>query len=856
MKKILLIDGNGLIFRAYFATATRMSMNNQGVPTNAIYLFSSILMRLLEKRDFDDIMVALDSPGKKFRHKEYQNYKANRKEVPLELKLQFEPIKEFLNICNIKTIEIEGYEADDIIGTITSHAKEHNVKIEVYTGDKDLLQLINDNTIVNMMHKGLSEVEPFDEAHLKEVYGIRPLQIIDVKSLMGDTSDNIPGVKGVGEKTAYDLIYKYDTLNGIYEHIEEIKGKLKEKLINDKEMAFLSYELATIYTNVTLDLSILDDVYTDYDKVKLNKFFKQYNIKSLLKYTVEEQETQQLTTTVNIVDKVSKDLLVNDSFIYVDIDNENYHYGNIKGLAIANNNKSEYITTDYISFDFDLIDYLADKNIRKNVFDGKQAYISLRKLGITLQNISFDLLLAAYLINQDFKKISDVFAYYDITLPSIAKNASVMDDAIYCQSIVEACNIIKPLLVNKIKEIDNEDLLYKIEQPLSLILAEIEINGVLIDSKLLKELDVEYSSIINKLEKEIHLLANHEFNINSPKQLAELLFDELNLPCNKKRSTGADDLKAISDLHPIVPLILSYRKYSKLLNTYIDSFESFKFADNKIHAMFNQSTTMTGRLSSSQPNLQNLSVRDDDRKIIRKLIIAPKNYKILSLDYSQIELRILAILSKDENLLEAFKNDYDIHSATAAKINNIDIKDVSEHQRRIAKATNFGIVYGMSPWGLSEQLNISLKEANEIINKFFATYPKVKEFLDNSISSCQKDGYVTTLLKRRRVVLEINSSNYNIKEFGKRVAMNTPIQGSAADIMKLAMIKVNDYIKQYQNDVKMICQIHDELLFEVKEDIVEKISLDIKEIMENVIDNSDIKLKVSYAIGNNWLEAK
>ena len=316
MKKILLIDGNGLIFRAYFATATRMSMNNQGVPTNAIYLFSSILMRLLEKRDFDDIMVALDSPGKKFRHKEYQNYKANRKEVPLELKLQFEPIKEFLNICNIKTIEIEGYEADDIIGTITSHAKEHNVKIEVYTGDKDLLQLINDNTIVNMMHKGLSEVEPFDEAHLKEVYGIRPLQIIDVKSLMGDTSDNIPGVKGVGEKTAYDLIYKYDTLNGIYEHIEEIKGKLKEKLINDKEMAFLSYELATIYTNVTLDLSILDDVYTDYDKVKLNKFFKQYNIKSLLKYTVEEQQTQQLTTTVNIVDELFlKKLLILIFFI-------------------------------------------------------------------------------------------------------------------------------------------------------------------------------------------------------------------------------------------------------------------------------------------------------------------------------------------------------------------------------------------------------------------------------------------------------------------------------------------------------------------------------------------------------------
>lgn len=856
MKKIILIDGNGLIFRAYYATATRMTLSQNGTPTNAIYLFASMILRLIEKRDFDDILVALDSPGKKFRHKEFNDYKANRKEIPYELKAQFAPIKEFLNLCNIKTIEIEGYEADDIIGTITSNAKNHNVKVEVYTGDRDLLQLINDNTTINMMHKGLSEVEAFNESHLMEVYKLKPLQIIDLKALMGDSSDNIPGVKGVGEKTAFDLINKYETLDNIYINIEEIKGKLKEKLQNDKQMAYLSYELATIATDVPLDLSILDDTYDTYDKYKLNTFFKFYNIKSLLKYTLEEQKKEQFEVKIDIVDKVSKDLLTDNSVIYVDCDNENYHYGTIRGLAIANESKVEYITTDFISFDFDLIDYLANKDIKKDVFDSKQAILSLRQIGITLQNIDFDILLASYLINQDFKKHEDIFKNYDIEITPLNKNATLAELATYCGSIAKASYDLKKEILDKVIEIDNTKLLYEIEQPLAIILAEMEKNGVLLDVDLLKKLDNEYSQKINEIERQITDLIGYEINVNSPKQLAELLYDKLNLPCNKKRSTGADDLKYIEDKHPVVPLILAYRKYSKLLNTYIDSFDAFKFDDNRIHAMFNQSSTMTGRLSSSQPNLQNLSVRDDERKIIRKLIIAPKNYKILSLDYSQIELRILAILSKDENLIEAFNSDYDIHSATAAKIFNVDINKVTDSQRRIAKATNFGIVYGISPWGLSEQIGVSFEESKRLINKFFETYPKIKEFLDNSVDFCQKHGYVTTLLNRRRTVLEILSSNYNIKEFGKRVAMNTPIQGSAADVMKLAMIKVHEFIKKYNNNCKLICQIHDELLFEVHESIVEEVKDAIKDIMENILENEAIKLKVSYAIGNNWLEAK
>lgn len=856
MKKIILIDGNALIFRAYYATASRMSKNLQGVPTNAIYLFASIILKLIEKKDFDDILVALDSPGKKFRHQEFNDYKANRKEIPIELKSQFAPIKEFLNICHIQTIEIEGYEADDVIGTLISKSKELNIHFEVYTGDRDLLQLIDDEVIINMMHKGLSEVEAFDYNHLKEVYNIKPLQIIDVKALMGDSADNIPGVKGIGEKTAFDLINKYESLNNIYEHIDEIKGKLQEKLIADKKMAYLSYELATILRDLTIDFSILKESYKGIDKKALTKFLKQYDIKSLLKYGEEETIQVQEELAANIVTKISKELLTKDSFIYVDIDNENYHYGHIRGIGIANANKYEYIPIDYISFDFDFIDYLMDEKIKKNVLDSKRCYLALLKMNIKLKGIAFDLLLAAYLLHQDFKNTLDIFNFYNIELQYNEKAQNLEEYAKNALNIAYFGNKIKNQIIKEIQAIDNENLLYNIEQPLALVLAEMEKTGVEVDVNLLHELEKEYSQKIFDLETLIKSMVGYDININSPKQLAELLYDELNLPCNKKRSTGAEDLKAIEKLHPIIPLILSYRKYFKLLNTYIDAFQSYMFEDHRIHAMFNQSTTMTGRLSSSQPNLQNLSVRDDERKIIRKLMIPKKGFKILSLDYSQIELRILAYLANDETMLEAFTNGYDIHSATASKIYSVPIEEVTSMQRRVAKATNFGIVYGISSWGLASQIGVSLNEAKELIEKFFITYPNVKKFLDSSIQFCQENGYVTTLLKRRRTVDEIHSSNYNIKEFGKRVAMNTPIQGSAADIIKVAMIQIDEYLKDKKEQCQLTCQIHDELIFEVQEDKALTFAKDIQNIMENVINDQKITLKVSVSIGNNWLEAK
>lgn len=856
MKTLILIDGNALIFRAYYATATRMSRNTEGIPTNALYLFASILMKLLEKKEFDDIIVALDSPGKKIRHQEFDYYKANRSEIPYELKQQFAPIKEFLKLSNIKTIEQEGYEADDLIGSLSKEAQRQGYEVHIYTGDRDLLQLVDEHIFVYMMRKGLSEVEIFDKVHLNEVYHIAPSQIIDVKSLMGDTSDNIPGVKGIGEKTAFSLIEKYQTLENIYTNIDAITGKLKEKLIDGKEMAFLSYKLATIYIDLDLDYDLSVISYQPYNKIELNKFFKQYNMKSLLKYTDEETEVQSFQITYQIVDKVSHDLFDNEPFLFIDLDGDNYHLANMRGIAIASQNRCEYIPLECFNFDFDFIDFLMDENKRKNIYDLKKSTVALEKIGIKLGGIQFDLLLAIYLLKQNLTNLPEgIFTDYDIHIERLKKHPTLEESATFASSIAFAGWQIKNKVLKQIQEIDNEELLFSVEIPLAKILAKMENHGVLIDTELLQTLSAEYNQKIISLEKEIKTIAQRDLNINSPKQLADYLYNELQLPCNKKMSTTAEDLLKIAHLHPIINKILEYRKYTKLLSTYIDAFVTFKFPDNRIHALFNQSSTVTGRLSSSQPNLQNLSVRDDSRMIIRKLIVAPKKYKILSLDYSQIELRLLAILSQDATMLDAYRHNIDIHQVTASKIYHLPLEMVSKEQRRIAKAINFGIVYGMSSWGLSEQIGVDFETSKQFIQTFFQTYPKVKEYLDSNIEFCKKNGYVLTMLRRRRNVPEINASMYQMKEFGKRVAMNTPIQGSAADIIKVAMIAVNDLLEKENLDAHLICQIHDELLFEVAEEKQEEIAQKIKEVMENVVKDK-IKLEVNHCLGNNWLEAK
>ncbi len=858
MKKLILIDGNALIFRAFYATQMRMTRTEDNRPTNALYLFSTIILKLLQEHNFDDIIVALDSPGKKIRHQEFENYKANRKQIPDELKIQFPMIKEFLNVANIQTIEVEGYEADDIIGSLSKLAIKAGYLTQVYTGDRDLLQLIDENVHICMMHKGLSEVEVFDKQHLKDVYQIEPRQIIDVKSLMGDASDNIPGVRGVGEKTAFDLIIRYGSLNNVYASIDEIKGKLHDKLLVDKEMALLSYQLATIDTKMPLDFDFKESKYVDYDKKNMNVFLKKYNIKSLLKYTIEADTNEVFEVNVEIVNRVSQELLQPNTFVYVDFAGENYHYGQLRGIALANATKCEYIEKDLLSFDLDCIDFLSNEKIAKQGYDLKKSFVLLEALQIYPKGFDLDILLANYLLNQN---INDdpmtMLDMYDIHIEPQKRIATFEEYAHYAGKIAKGCYIIKEKVLQKIKEIDNEDLLFKVEIPLAMILKNMEQRGVLVDTVLLDQLANEYENKIQSIEKEIRQLVGKDesFNLNSSRQLADLLYNELHLPCNKKMSTTAEDLTKIASLHPVVNMILEYRKYTKLLNTYIDAFYTYKDDTNRIHALFNQSSTMTGRLSSSQPNLQNLSVRDDSRMIIRKLMIAPQGYKIISLDYSQIELRLLAILSKDETMLKAFKQEEDIHTLTASKVFKVPLDQVSKEQRRIAKAVNFGIVYGISSWGLSEQINVDVNTAKNFIETFFETFPKVKLFLESNIHFCKENGYVVTMLKRRRSVPEIHAQMYQMKEFGKRVAMNTPIQGSAADIIKVAMIAVDKYLQENANKAYLICQIHDELLFEVKEEYANEIANDIQKIMEQVIDG-EITLKVNYSIGNNWLEAK
>ncbi len=856
MKKLVLIDGNALIFRAFYATATRMTRSVDQTPTNALYLFASIILKLIENHDFDEMIVDLDSPGKKIRHQAFDDYKANRKQIPDELKLQFPLIKEFLSLTNIETIEIDGYEADDIIGSLAKKAQKEGWMVQIFTGDRDLLQLIDMHIQVHMMRKGLSEVEVFDATHLNEVYHIQPKQIIDVKALMGDASDNIPGVKGIGEKTAFDLIIRYGSVNEVYAHLEEIKGKLKEKLEQGKDLALLSYQLATIDTQMVIDYNLNESHYEKYNPVALHEFFKKYDIKSLMKYTQESQETY-FSKEVNLVNKISPSLLLPKAMIYVDFDGENYHYKDLIGIAIAFNGQCEYISKDCFLFDLDFIDYLENASIEKYVYDVKKSSILLEKLNIHPQGFVFDILLANYLLNQNINDdVQSLLAMYQVHLFPKNKQSTFEENAKYAGNIALACALIKPQVDERIHAIDNEKLLYEVEQPLAIILKKMEQKGVLVDVSLLDELSQEYEQKIAVLEKEIHQMADQEdLNINSSKQLAELLYHKLLLPCNKKMSTSADDLQKIQDLHPIVPKILEYRKYTKLLNTYIDAFYTYKDEHQRIHALFNQSSTMTGRLSSSQPNLQNLSVRDDSRMIIRKLIIAKEGYSLVSLDYSQIELRLLALLSCDETMIQAFLNHEDVHAITASKVFHVPLNEVTKEQRRISKAINFGIVYGMSPWGLSEQIGVDLATAKTFIETFFETYPKVKEYLDQNVSFCKDNGYVTTLLKRRRMVPEIHAQVYQVREFGKRVAMNTPIQGSAADIIKLAMIAVDQYIQSRKEEVFLTCQIHDELLLEVKDEVAEQESKQNQKIMENILQQK-MPLEVHYSIGKNWLEAK
>lgn len=860
MKKMLLIDGNNMLFKAYHATSYgRMMTTSNGVPTNAVYGFAMMIQKALDMIQPDAVLVAWDSGKPTFRHTYFDGYKGTRKDVDQELIVQFPMAREYLDAYGIFRYEEDGIEADDIIGTMAKQYPDY--QINILSSDKDLWQLIDPTTNIYVMKKGLSEIEVMDEAKLMETKGIVPSQIIDLKALMGDASDNIPGVKGVGEKTALKLLQDYQTVDNVYEHLDEIKGKLKEKLENDKENAFMSKYLATIKTDNPLPFTV-EDLMLQEPKDTLHDFFVKYEMNSFIKKTqVKKAEVEIKSTTVTTI---SKELLVENSVLWADVDNENYFDATFYGVGVTNGTTMEYIALEDLRNDAACLAYVAS-DTPKVTYDAKNFYHAMYQAGLACGEFTFDVMLAAFLLDGS---ISD----YDKFVEKYQINNNLHRDDVYGKrgkpKLIDAqerisyvttqCAGIASLVEDMRKELQEKEMLElfeQIEMPLTKVLFEMEKNGVITDLHVLDEIAQQTAAKIDILSKQIYDIAGYEFNINSPKQLGGVLYDDLGLKAGKKRSTAADVLEKLIHVHPIISLLLEHRKYSKLYSTYAIGLSKHVHKDGRIHTIFNQTQTQTGRLSSSEPNLQNISVRDEEGKEIRKAFVASENHTLMSADYSQIELRMLAHMADEHEMIDAFNHNIDIHTKTAMQIFDVAADEVDANMRRSAKTVNFGIVYGQSDFGLSEQLGISRQEAHTFIEKYFASYPNIKTFMDETIAFCEAHGYVKTLFNRRRYIKEINDKNYMMREFGKRAAMNAPIQGSAADLIKVAMIRIYEDMEKRQLKSQMILQIHDELIFDVCDDELAVM----KEVVEGGMQEA-MRLKVPLIaeanIGKNWYDAK
>ena len=865
MAKITIIDGNSLLFRAYFATAypgVEIMRNKEGIPTNAIFAFSNMINKILaDLKEDERIMVAFDAGKQTFRKEQLESYKANRKPTPEDLVTQFPIARDFLRALNIFQFEEEGFEGDDIAGTVARLAEKEGHKVTIYTSDRDFLQLVDDKVTVNIIRKGLSDVVPMTPEMVMETYGFKPLQIIDYKGLRGDASDNLPGIKGIGEKTAVKLIQEYDNFDNIIAHADEIKGKVGEALKEDQEMGRLSRDLAIIKTDVPLPFTVDDTIYHGYEFATISEFCQKYGLKQFMSKLVQKwkiADLKEAKINVKCVSNLEELKDEKEIGLAVDYEDENYSLGLIYGLAFSAKKGTYYISFEDLLNDEVALNLLKDKSVKKYCFDYKAIKVALRKNNVEINGLFFDLLIASYLIDSSLKNdVEVVMNLYGIDILSNSDNLSL-----FSSQDPEKTGKIAYFsfnLFNKVSEdlekISTLKLYNELEIPLVDTLADMEIEGFPIDSKILDEFGDEYKKKIHDLSEDIYALAGEQFNIASPKQMGEILFNKLGLSANKKMSTSVDSLKEIEDEHPIISKILEYRKYFKLLTTYVEGLKNHIHKDGKIHAKFNQALTTTGRLSSSEPNLQNISVRDEEGKQIRKAFYyEDENYEILSLDYSQIELRVLASLSNCKALKDIFLSNEDIHSATAKKLFNLQGEPTSL-QRRRAKTVNFGIVYGISDWGLAEQLEINPKEAKEIINSFYVSFPEVATFFQRIITDAMKDGYVSTLLGRRRYLRELHDSNYQVREAAKRAAMNAPVQGTAADLIKLAMNKVHQALIDNKLETRMILQIHDELIFRVPKNEKEKAYKLIKDIMENAL-NIDVPLLVDGGFGRDWYSAK
>ena len=877
MKKLILVDGNSLMYRAFYGQGdpTKIKPNSKGIYTNAINAFARMINILKKNNEYDYLLVAFDKGKHTFRHDIMPEYKAGRAHMADEMRMQIPYIKDFLVRSNISQFEIDDYEADDICGTFNKLALDNGLNVDIYSSDRDLLQLIGPKTNVFMTIKGMSEVEKFDIDHFKEVYEIEPSQFIDLKALMGDKSDNISGVPGIGPKKGIKLLKEYKSVEGILEHVDQIKGADKEKFIQNAQLLRTCKKMVTILNDAPLGLNLDYAIKKDADNEKLIELYENLELNGLLKEIKENNNISLIDTSKDVaysfIDSESKleELLNEDFTLEIETLNQNYHKDQILAIGVSNS-KGNFVLDISLLNSATFKKILEDKNIKKYVFDYKKSYVLLQKNNITLNNVTFDLLLATYVINptyssHEFKNVVQVYEYYNVSFDAdiYGKGSKLKvpdNDILYSHTANKAYAIfaLKDKVISRLNEQDSFKLYSEVELPLARVLADMELYGVTIDKTSLAEQKVDLEERITFIESEIYRLTGYTFNVSSPKQLAEVLFEKLEIPYPKKTkksySTSAEILQSIVSLHPAIEYILSYRQLTKLYQTYIVGLLEQIHSDSKVHTIYEQALTETGRLSSIEPNLQNIPAKTVDGKNIRKIFVPNnKDNLFLSCDYSQVELRVLASLANVEKLIESFNNDEDIHKSTASLIFNKDINSVTDLERRQAKAVNFGIIYGQSAYGLAQETGMSNKEASKFIEEYYKHYPEIKDYMNKTISECERDLYVKTILNRRRYIPDINSKNFMVREFAKRTAMNAPIQGSAADIIKIAMINIDKEIKEKNLKSKMVLQIHDELIFEVFNDEKDVMLELVERNMTNAYELK-VKLIISKDLGKSLYE--
>lgn len=870
----MLIDGNSIAYRAFFALP--LLHNEKGIHTNAIYGFTMMLMKIIEEEKPTHMLVAFDAGKTTFRHELYTEYKGGRQKTPPELSEQFPFLRELLDAYNIRTYELENYEADDIIGTLATQAEKEGFRVVIISGDRDLTQLTSDRIHVHVTKKGITDMERYTPQHVHEKYGLTPAQIVDLKGLMGDTSDHIPGVPGIGEKTALKLLKEYGTVENVLASIEHLSGKkLKENLQTYREQALLSKQLATIHRDVPLTLSLDELAWESYDSERVAALFQELGFISLMDKIGQPSHEKASLTNISFetVQTIDEQMLTKESALVVEVIDVNYHRAPILGFALVNERGHFFIPTDVALASSVFKTWLEDEQCKKSVFDAKRAIVALKWNGIELKGIDFDLLLAAYLLNPtdangDIAAVAKTKQYTDVQSDEEvygkgAKQAIPPTDVLAEHLVRKAKAIasLKETYIHELKQNEQFELLIHLELPLTFILAEMEFIGVKVDVNRLQDMGKEFTAQLQQIEQRIYELAGTTFNINSPKQLGTILFEKLQLPIVKKTKTGystsADVLEKLAPYHEIIEQILHYRQLGKLQSTYVEGLMKVVRQDTgKVHTIFQQALTQTGRLSSTEPNLQNIPIRiEEGRKIRQAFVPSFDDWVIFAADYSQIELRVLAHIANDENLIAAFHHDSDIHTKTAMDIFHVKEEEVTAQMRRQAKAVNFGIVYGISDYGLSQNLGITRKEAAEFIERYFQIYPGVKRYMEEIVQDAKQKGYVTTLLHRRRYLPDITSSNFNVRSFAERTAMNTPIQGSAADIIKKAMIDLAKRLHEERLQARLLLQVHDELILEAPKEEVDLLKNIVPDVMENAV-SLRVPLKVDYHFGPTWYDAK